>query len=108
MEWNISAKDFVSLYKYHGRKMVILDVRELYEYEQYHLPGSLLIPLDELYCKVKELDPNVTIYVICEHGIRSIQATFVLYDLGFSSVYNVMGGFEKIMKNTDIRLAKSS
>jgi hypothetical protein len=36
----------------------LLDVRQPAEYEQSHIPGSLLIPLPELTDRIHELDPG--------------------------------------------------
>ena len=36
----------------------LLDVRQPGEYEESHIPGSLLIPLPELTDRIHELDPK--------------------------------------------------
>jgi rhodanese-related sulfurtransferase len=36
----------------------LLDVREPEEYEQGHIPGSVLIPLSQLPARMQEIDPN--------------------------------------------------
>lgn len=36
----------------------LLDVRQPGEYEESHIPGSLLIPLPELTDRIRELDPE--------------------------------------------------
>ncbi len=36
----------------------LLDVRQPGEYEESHIPGSLLIPLPELTDRIHELDPE--------------------------------------------------
>jgi rhodanese-related sulfurtransferase len=36
----------------------LVDVRQLQEYEQGHLPGAQLIPVGELPERLAELDPN--------------------------------------------------
>jgi rhodanese-related sulfurtransferase len=36
----------------------LVDVRQLQEYEQGHLPGAQLIPVGELRERLAELDPN--------------------------------------------------
>lgn len=38
--------------------VVYLDVRQPREYEQSHIPGSILIPLGELDQRLDELDPD--------------------------------------------------
>ena len=36
----------------------LLDVREPKEYEQGHIPGSVLIPLSQLSARMQEIDPD--------------------------------------------------
>jgi len=36
----------------------LVDVRQLQEYEQGHLPGAQLIPVGELQNRLADLDPN--------------------------------------------------
>ncbi len=36
----------------------LLDVREPAEYEQGHIPGSVLIPLSHLPARMQEIDPD--------------------------------------------------
>lgn len=107
MEWNVHPANFVSQYMHYKNQITVLDVREEYEYEQYYLPGSMFVPLDDLHYKINKIPSNKPIYVICEHGIRSIQATMILYDAGYHDVYNVMGGFEKVLASPDLTIEKS-
>lgn len=108
MEWNVCPANFVSTYMQDKDHIIILDVREQHEYDEYHLRGSMFLPLDDLYYKIKQLPSNRPIYIICEHGVRSIQATMILYDAGYRKVYNVMGGFEKILTYPNLPIEKSS
>ncbi len=72
-------------------KAVLLDVRTPEEYRQARIPGSILIPLDDLRFRYKELDPNKKYLVYCRSGQRSAFATYALRQLGFEA-YNVAGG----------------
>jgi len=40
---------------------ILLDVREPREYEEEHIPGSVLMPMSSLPDRMKELDPSRTI-----------------------------------------------
>jgi len=74
----------------------ILDVREQYEYDEKHIPESVLIPLNQLYSGgYKELDLDSPILVVCRSGRRSAQASEFLVKQGFSPVYNLAGGIQK-------------
>lgn len=54
-----------------GDPPALLDVREPWEHELCALPGSRLIPMEELEYRVGELDPERELVVYCHHGIRS-------------------------------------
>ncbi len=71
---------------------IILDVREVDEYEAGHVAASLLIPLGELASRTPELSKDVPLYVICRSGNRSKQASEILLKAGFKDVRNVEGG----------------
>ena len=58
-----------------GTSIVVLDVRAPSEFESGHIPGSMLIPLQELEDRVREVPNSGTpIAVVCEHGLRSVSA----------------------------------
>ena len=71
---------------------IVVDVREPWEYRQGHVPGALLIPLGQLSTRLRELDPQTPVAVICASGNRSQSAAALLGQKGFKTVYNVSGG----------------
>jgi sulfur-carrier protein adenylyltransferase/sulfurtransferase len=75
-----------------GRDVVLVDVREPWEYEINHIDGSRLIPLSELPKRVNELSTADTIVVNCLSGQRSTQATRFLNSMGFKRAKNLKGG----------------
>jgi rhodanese-related sulfurtransferase len=76
-----------------GDDLVVLDVREPYEWEAGHIEGAVHIPLGELPVRVGELDPSVRTLVICHVGGRSARATQWLHAQGHD-VANVEGGMD--------------
>src|ERR1700730_6146096 len=66
----------------------LLDVRLPWEHERAALPGSQLIPLNELPHRAEEIQvPEETLIVVyCHHGIRSQSAAALLEQSGFSNV----------------------
>ncbi len=86
---DISSQDVVQMMK--DKDSVVVDVREDYEYERGHIAGSKLISLGTLPNRVKDLDQNKKIIVVCASGGRSARASSFLSDAGFD-VYNMMGG----------------
>ena len=56
-----------------GDELVILDVREDYEYSAGHISGALLLPVGQIAQKAPELlpDKNAEILLYCRSGNRS-------------------------------------
>lgn len=73
-------------------KPFILDVRQPAEFQEAHIEGSVLIPLDQLPMRFKELSKDVDIVVACRSGGRSAQAIQFLERQGFSRLWNLVGG----------------
>ncbi|MGH7005829.1 MAG: rhodanese-like domain-containing protein, partial [Alphaproteobacteria bacterium] len=63
---------------------VLVDVREPWEAEIAKIEGATLVPLGEFAERAKSLDPGQSIYVLCHHGGRSLQATMWLRRNGFA------------------------
>lgn len=69
----------------------VLDVRYAEEYEMQHIPGSVLIPLNELRDRMNELEQNEKYVVYCHSGSRSAVAAMKLSQ-GNIDVVSVEGG----------------
>jgi rhodanese-related sulfurtransferase/rubrerythrin len=72
----------------------LIDVRQPEEHEEFHLPGSRLIPLPLLVELMKELDRATDTIVYCAVGGRSLMAAQFLAVRGFQSVFQLQGGIE--------------
>lgn len=77
-----------------GEALVIVDVRETWEYSLAHIPGSINFPLGELADCVMELDQEDEIIVCCHHGSRSYEGAQILIESGFPRVANLVGGID--------------
>jgi rhodanese-related sulfurtransferase len=75
-------------------EVVLLDVREPWEFGLARIQGSRLVPMAEILDRVPELDPHAETIVICHHGVRSAYVTQILDRSGFESVYNLEGGID--------------
>jgi len=75
------------------KEIVLLDVRTQAEYDEKHIPGSILIPVDILRENVEEkiMDKETVIFVYCRSGNRSTTASEILVELGYQKVYNLGG-----------------
>ena len=75
-----------------GADVILLDVRSSVEFAEEHIPGSVLLPIDQISDLALELfDYDTTLLVICRSGNRSRQATDLLVELGFINVYDIGG-----------------
>ena len=76
-----------------NENVIILDVRELYEYEEGHIKGAVLIPYTEIENRAAtELpDKESVILVYCRSGRRSKIAAQTLADLGYKNVMEFGG-----------------
>ena len=77
-----------------GEKVLLLDVREPWEYALAKLEGSQLIPLGTLPQSLGKLDRNAEIVAYCHHGMRSADAVGFLLQQGFPQVKNLVGGID--------------
>ena len=89
-----------------GRNFVLLDVREDWEFQLVHIDGAVSIPLGELPKRYGELSPIDEIIVYCHHGMRSLDAAYLLQQLGFKSVLSVAGGIDQWASEIDQNLQR--
>lgn len=74
--------------------VIILDVRELTEFEDGHIPGAVLLPVsaiskDSAAAVIPNYDTTVLVY--CRSGNRSQTASRALTELGYSEVFEFGG-----------------
>lgn len=84
----ISNEEFKNIYE-NDENIHVLDVREDFEYEIGHIPGSESKPLSTF--PIDDLDKDKTYYVLCQSGGRSEMACEFLSQQGYD-VINVAGG----------------
>lgn len=75
------------------QEAILLDVREIEEYEAGHIDGSFNVPIRELAKNLDLLpDLDAEIYVICQGGARAMLATAALHTLGYDNAITLAGG----------------
>ena len=80
-------------YTYYQQGVFLLDVRTQEEWDEYHVPGATLIPLDELPNRLAELPSDQPIMVICRSGNRSQVGRDILLQAGFNAA-SITGGIK--------------
>ena len=89
-----------------GRDIVLLDVREAWEYKIVHLKNAKQISLGELPQQASLLNPYAEIVVYCHKGMRSLDAAHLLQQLGFKRVKSLVGGIDRWAKEIDTDLQR--
>ncbi|XP_059286120.1 rhodanese-like/PpiC domain-containing protein 12, chloroplastic [Lycium ferocissimum] len=83
----------------------LIDVREPEEVAQASLPGFQVLPLRQFGNWGPEittkLDPQKDTYVLCHHGVRSLQVAKWLQTQGFRKIFNVAGGIHEYAVKVD-------
>ncbi len=93
----ISAVEFVELYEKGALDQAqIIDVREFYEWQMYHLDEAVHIPMNIIPEKQQEISKEKPVYLVCAHGVRSGHVMNYLIQQGLSNVINVEGGMAEI------------
>ncbi|MFN7207203.1 MAG: rhodanese-like domain-containing protein [Burkholderiales bacterium] len=89
---NLSAHQLADWLEQKRPNLVLLDVREPWEWELCRIENSLHIPMGQVPARLNEMDHDAEIVCICHHGARSAQVGFFLERNGFERVYNLSGG----------------
>ena len=89
-----------------GRDIVLLDVREAWEYEIVHLKDAKQISLGALPKQASLLNPYAEIVVYCHKGMRSLDAAHLLQQLGFKRVKSLVGGIDRWAREIDTELQR--
>ena len=95
---SIPIEDLKRLIEDEGDNISLIDVRTPYEYSLEKIPGSTLIPLDEIESgdaidQIRELVLSRRLYIYCKSGIRSAHALLTLQGYGIEG-FNVTGGIK--------------
>lgn len=84
------ARDYISSQP--PNTLQIIDVRQPKEYEEAHIPGAILIPLNEIQRRIDEIDKKRHTIVYCRSGSRSSAACQLLGENQVTHALNLRGG----------------
>ncbi len=74
---------------------LIIDVRTQDEFNDGHIENSLNFNIYDAVKFIEEiskLDKQASVHVYCKSGVRSLQACEIIKGMGFSKVFNLIGG----------------
>lgn len=95
--YDINPRSFVERYEQGGPDDgIIIDVRELHEWDYYHLERALHIPMNTVPQRLEQLPKDKTLYIVCAHGVRSAVVANYLLEQGFAKIQNVQGGMSAV------------
>ena len=100
-DWEITPRE-VKAKQDKGEKFVFIDCRLPNEYQITSIPGTTLLPVQQLGQRIGELTPHKDeeIIVHCKSGGRSMQFTQALRQNGFKNVKSMAGGI--LLWNKDV------
>src|SRR5213082_1511308 len=77
------------------QEIVLVDVREKYEWNDGHIPGAIHVPRGFLELQIEEAVPDKekTVVLYCAGGVRSLMAGTTLQQMGYKNVISMSGGF---------------
>jgi hydroxyacylglutathione hydrolase len=87
----ISVHDLATM-KEERPDLVVLDVRELFEWDEGHIDGALHLPMGEALARKELVPAGRPKAVLCAGGLRSSLVISALSRAGFTDFYNVIGG----------------
>ena len=103
-ELDLPIATFVAL-RQQGEPMVVLDCRELWEWELVRLPDAVHVPLAKLAHAVESLPPGPPVVVYCHHGLRSRRGALILREHGREAV-SLAGGIDAYAQQVDPSLPR--
>lgn len=74
---------------------IVLDVRTPEEFNEGYIPKSINLNIydaSSFMSKIQSFNKENNFYIYCKSGARSLQACQIMSQLGFSNVYNLLGG----------------
>jgi rhodanese-related sulfurtransferase len=81
-------------YDQYQRGAFFLDVRTQEDWNNAHIPRSVVIPVGELAGRLGELPSDREIVVVCALGLRSTEGAKILVESGFWPVACLRGGLQ--------------
>jgi rhodanese-related sulfurtransferase len=86
-------------YEMYQNGAFVLDVRTLEEWNEFHVPNTTLVPLDQLAARLNEVPRDRQIVVVCRSGNRSQEGRDILLNAGFEQVTSMTGGLTEWRAN---------
>ena len=89
-----------------GDKILLVDVREPWEYEICRIEGAKLVPMRTIPANLQMLDGDEDVICYCHHGQRSLDVAAWLRAQGVESAQSLTGGIDRWAIEIDPSLAR--
>ena len=78
-----------------GQKLLLIDVREPWEFNTCNIAGAKLIPMGTVPANLQALDTDDDIVIYCHRGMRSLDVAVWLRGQGVERAKSLAGGIER-------------
>jgi rhodanese-related sulfurtransferase len=89
-----------------GERILLIDVREPWEYNISNIAGSKLIPMGSVPANLQALDSEDPVVCYCHHGMRSLDVTVWLRAQGVENVRSLAGGIDRWSLEVDTKVPR--
>jgi rhodanese-related sulfurtransferase len=89
-----------------GEKLLLVDVREPWEYETCRIEGAKLIPMGTIPANLQALDVEEDVICYCHHGQRSLDVAVWLRRQGIEGAKSLAGGIDRWSRDVDPRVPR--
>lgn len=89
-----------------GEKLLLVDVREPWEYETCRIEGAKLIPMRSIPANLQALGVEEDVVCYCHHGQRSLNVAAWLRQQGVARAKSLAGGIERWSVEVDPRVPR--
>ena len=79
----ISIEEAKSMIEQSPNEIQVIDVRNEDEYKSGHVSGAILLPVDQILDRIKEIPQNKNLLFICAAGVRSGLACEYVASMGY-------------------------
>jgi len=84
-----------------GEKLLLVDVREPWEFDVCRIEGAKLIPMGQIPANLQSLDVDDDVICYCHHGMRSLDVAVWLRNQGVAAAKSLAGGIERWSQEID-------
>lgn len=89
-----------------GEKILLVDVREPWEFETCRIEGAILISMRDIPSNLTQFEQADDVVLYCHHGMRSLDAAAWLRSQGVEGARTMAGGIERWAVEVDPRVPR--